>query len=148
MNEESSSDRPAKEDSSFFARSNVKEEIIPVGGGIPFGVESVTNKDLGIGGAYGAWGKSYDNSNLPEFVEGRMGAPLAENDMMDLSQLGFVSRHHIPNLSNEEHIQVELEVGTRLIKEAAESNGWKPQDGQGLLVGMSGPVATNYVTEI
>jgi 3-oxoacyl-[acyl-carrier-protein] synthase III len=146
--EETRQDAAPQASNSFFDRTNVKSDVIKVGQGIPFGVEGVYNRDLGIGGAYGAWGKSYDNKNLPEFVEGRIGGTLAEDDRMDLGELGFVSRHHIPNLSKEEHVELELEVGTRLIKEAAKSNDWKPDEVDGLLVGMSGPVATDYVTEI
>ena len=50
---------------SFFDRPNVQKDIIPVGGGIPFGMESVSNSALGIGGVYGAWGPSYNNQQLP-----------------------------------------------------------------------------------
>jgi hypothetical protein len=42
---------------SFFERPNVQIETIPVAGGVPFGVESVTNSALGVGGAYAAWGE-------------------------------------------------------------------------------------------
>ena len=53
---------------SFYERPDVKQEIVPVAGGIPLGIESVTNSRLGIAGAYGAWGNNYDNATLPEFV--------------------------------------------------------------------------------
>jgi 3-oxoacyl-[acyl-carrier-protein] synthase III len=133
---------------SFFKRPHVKQETIPVAGGIPFGVERVSNPQLGIGGAYGTWGDSYDNQTLPELVAYRMGMPMTETDMMNLSDLGFVSRHHIKDLSDAEHLELELEVGSRLLREAAFATGWEPADVQAVLIGMSGPVADDYVEQI
>ncbi len=77
------------EANSFYERPNVKLDTIQIGGGIPFGIEQVSNKELGIGGAYGSWGKSYNNANLPEFVSSRMGRTLKEDDQMELGDLGF-----------------------------------------------------------
>ena len=136
------------EANSFYERPNVKQDTIQLGGGMPFGIEQVSNKELGIGGAYGAWGKSYNNANLPEFVASRMGRSLNDDDQLELGELGFVNRHHVPILTQEENHQLELEVGTRLIKEAAQSNGWKPSEVEGLLVGMSGPITNDYLSEI
>jgi 3-oxoacyl-[acyl-carrier-protein] synthase III len=136
------------EANSFYERPNVKLDTIQIGGGMPFGIEQVSNKELGIGGAYGAWGKSYNNANLPEFVASRMGRSLNDNDQLELGDLGFVNRHHVPILTQEENHQLELEVGTRLIQEAAQSNGWKPSEVEGLLVGMSGPITNDYLSEI
>jgi len=34
-----------------------KQDTIQLGGGMPFGIEQVSNKELGIGGAYGRLGK-------------------------------------------------------------------------------------------
>lgn len=133
---------------SFFKRPQVKQETIPVGDGIPFGVERVSNPSLGIGGAYGTWGDSYDNQKLPELVAYRMGGPVDKNDMMNLSDLGFVSRHHIKDLSDEEHLELEIEVGARLLREAALATGWEPSDVQAVLIGMSGPVADDYIERI
>ncbi len=133
---------------SFYERPNVEQDTIQIGGGIPFGIEQVSNKELGIGGAYGAWGKSYNNANLPEFVAIRMGRALNDDDQLELGDLGFVNRHHVPILTQEENHQLELEVGTRLIKEAAQSNGWKPSEVEGLLVGTSGPITNDYLSEI
>ena len=148
MSEEVNSENKSPEASSFYERPNVKQDTIQIGGGIPFGIEQVSNKELGIGGAYGAWGKSYDNANLPEFVESRTGQPWNEEDKMELGDLGFVSRQHVPLLTQEQNHQLELEVGTRLIKEAAQSNGWEPSEVEGLLVGMSGPISNDYLSEI
>jgi len=133
---------------SFFKRPQVEKDTIPVAGGIPFGVERVSNPEIGIGGAYGTWGDSYDNQKLPELVAYRMGSPFEEADMMNLSDLGFVSRHHIKDLSDAEHLELELEVGSRLLREAALANDWEPNDVQAVLIGMSGPVADDYVEQI
>ncbi len=133
---------------SFFERPNVKLEEIPVDGGIPFGMESVTNSALGLGGAYAAWGPSYDNHQLPAFVSKRLGEPFAESEAMNLSELGFVSRHHIQDLSEAEHLEAELEVGSRVLIQAARANGWAPSEVDDVLIGMSGPVSLDYVEEI
>ncbi len=133
---------------SFFARPGVQTTIIPVGKGIPFGVERVFNSQVGIGGAYGAWGESYDNTTLQHFVEERLGRPLREEDRMNLSELGFLRRHHVPRLSQEEHLEVEVEVGARLLREAAQACGWEPEEVEGVLIGMSGPVSDDYVERI
>ena len=58
---------------------------------------------------------------------------------MDLSQLGFVSRHHAPELTPEEHIELEVEVGARFLREAAAANGWKPEEVEGVMIGMTLP---------
>lgn len=133
---------------SFYERPGVKKEIIPVAGGIEFGVESVANRELGIAGAYCAWGESIDNSKLPEFVSRRIGSNLADGDVMNLSELGFVCRHHINDLSLEEHKELEYEVGSRLLSAAIEANGWTAEEVDGVLIGTSAPVALNYVEEI
>ncbi len=142
------SENASTEAASFYERPNVKLDTIQVSEGIPFGVEQITNKGLGIGGAYGAWGKSFSNAELPGFVESRMGHPLDDNDQLEHANLGFVSRHHVPLLPQEENHQLEVEVGTRLIKNAAQSNGWDPSEVEGLLVGMSGPISIDYLSEI
>ena len=133
---------------SFFKRPQVQNGIINVAGGIPFGVERVSNADVGIGGAYGTWGDSYDNQTLPKLVAYRMGSPLNDVDKMNLSELGFVSRHHIKDLTEAEHLELEIEVGSRLLREAALANGWNPEDVQAVLIGMSGPIADDYVEQI
>lgn len=133
---------------SFFDRPNVRKETIQIAGGIPFGIESVNNSDLGIGGAYCAWGKSFDNDQLPAFVGMRMQEDFTKEESMNLSELGFVSRHHIPDLSDSEHIELELEVGTRLLTEAMKTNHWKADEVEGVLIGTSAPVTIDYVEEI
>ena len=67
---------------------------------------------------------------------------------MNLSTLGFVRRHHIPDLSEEEHLKLEVEVGARFLREAAKVNGWKPEEVDGVFIGMTGPVADDYTERI
>jgi 3-oxoacyl-[acyl-carrier-protein] synthase III len=133
---------------SFFDRPGVQLSTIPVAGGIPLGIETVFSPELAIGGAYGAWGKSYDNIRLRPFVEKRLGEPIRDDEVMNLSELGFDHRHHLPDLSDQDHLELELEVGARLLEQAARSNGWHPSEVQGVLIGMSGPVSDDYVPEI
>jgi len=133
---------------SFFKRPQVQNAIIPIAGGIPFGIERVSNPNIGIGGAYGTWGESYDNQTLQDLVTYRMGAPLNDSDKMNLADLGFVSRHHIQDLTDEEHRELEIEIGSRLLREAAFANGWQPSDVQAVLIGMSGPIVDDYVEQI
>ena len=133
---------------SFFKRSKVENITIPVAGGIPFGIERVSNSEVGIGGVYGTWGESYDNPSLLDLVKIRLGMPLEEFDKMNLAELGFVSRHHIQGLSDAEHQELEVEVGAQLLREAALVNGWNPEDVQAVLIGMSGPVVDDYLERI
>ncbi|MDK1029086.1 MAG: 3-oxoacyl-[acyl-carrier-protein] synthase III C-terminal domain-containing protein [Anaerolineae bacterium] len=133
---------------SFFKRPQVHQDIIQVAGGIPFGVERVSNKTVGIGGAYGTWGKSYDNLSLPDFVAKRIGSPMSDSDIINLSELGFINRHHIGDMSDQEHLELEIEVGSRLLKEAAQANDWDPNEVDAVLIGMSGPVSDDYVEQI
>lgn len=132
----------------FYERPGVKREIIPVAGGMPFGVETVYNPALGIGGAYGAWGENYDNDRLPALIAEHLGCELCQEEIMNLGELGFHHRHHIPFLTDEEHRELELEVGARLLRAAAAGNGWDPADVQGVLIGNSAPVSEDYVEEI
>jgi len=133
---------------SFFKRPQVENGIIPVAGGIPFGIERVSNPEVGIGGAYGTWGQSYDNTTLLDLVAKRMGIPLSDNDKMNLSELGFLSRHHTEGLTTEEHLELEIEIGAKLLREAAQANQWKLDEVQAVLIGMSGPVSEHYVEQI
>lgn len=130
---------------SFFKRPLVRKETISVGSGIPFGVEQVSNPEVGIGGVYGTWGESFDNSSLLDFVAKRIGNPLRDEDKMNLSELGFLSRHHIQDLTEAEHLELEIEVGSRMLREAAHANQWNLDEIQAVLIGMSGPVSDDYV---
>ena len=134
---------------SFFDRPNVEKEIINIGQGIPFGLERVSNSAIGIGGVYGTWGKSYDNDSLPSFLEQRLGHPLPPNEKLNLSELGFRNRHHVPlNLTKEEHTQLEIEVGTRFLSEAIKACNWQPSEVDAVLIGMSAPVTEDYLNQI
>lgn len=133
---------------SFFERPNVKTDTIQVAGGIPFAFEAVSNPALGVGGAYGTWGEHYDNIRIRELVSQRSGEELKEEEAINLSELGFFSRHHIPDLSDAEHLEVELEIGARMLREAALANGWAPTDVQAVLIGTSGPVSHDYLYQI
>ncbi|MCQ3937065.1 MAG: hypothetical protein DPW18_08475 [Chloroflexi bacterium] len=133
---------------SFYDRPNVEKFIVPVGGGVPVGLEGVYNPALGIGGAYGSWGQSYSNSSLPSFVESRLGEPLGAGDVLNLSELGFDYRQHIPQLNDEQNLELELEVGARLLRKAMQVCGWSPSEIEGVLIGLSGPVSNDYVGRI
>ena len=134
---------------SFFDRPGVEKEIINVGEGIPFGIERVANPSVGIGGVYGTWGESYNNENLPAFLESRLGHPLPANEKLNLSELGFRNRHHLPlNLSREEHTRLEVEVGSRFLSEAIKACNWQPSEVEGVLIGMSAPVSEDYLNRI
>jgi 3-oxoacyl-[acyl-carrier-protein] synthase III len=132
----------------FYERSRVEHSILPIGNGVPFGMEGVYSSKLGIGGVYGTWGPTYSNEALPSFVEERIGMPLNEDDVLNLSELGFDHRQHTPPLKPEEHLQLELEVGTRLIKKSLDVCGWNASDVEGVLIGISGPISTDYISRI
>jgi 3-oxoacyl-[acyl-carrier-protein] synthase III len=134
---------------SFFDRPNIAKGIIDVGQGIPFGIECVTNPAVGIGGVYGTWGESYDNDSLPVFLEQRLGHPIPANEKLNLSELGFLSRHHIPvNLTREQHTQLEIEMGTRFLSEAIKACSWQPSEVEAVLMGVSAPVSEDYLNKI
>ena len=133
---------------SFFEEPRVRVEEIPVGPGVPFGIERVSNPQVGIAGVYGAWGASYDNAHLSALVEDRLGFALGANNTLNLSELGFLSRHHVPRMTDEEHIKLEVNVGARLLAEAAEVNGWDPAEIEAVLLGVSIPVADDFVERI
>lgn len=138
-----------KQKVSFFERPGVEKGMINIGGGIPFGFERVANPKIGIGGVYGAWGESYDNSTLPSFLEQRLGHPIPDNEKLNLSELGFLSRHHIPlNLTNEEHTRLEVEVGAKFLSEAIKACNWQASEVEAVLIGMSAPLSEDYLNQI
>jgi 3-oxoacyl-[acyl-carrier-protein] synthase III len=133
---------------SFFERPEVHVENIPIGPGIPVGIERVFNPELGIGGAYGTWGTSYNNETLQIMVGKLLGEPLGAADKLNLSELGFDSRHHLLDLTDEEMIDVEVKVGGRFLREAANANGWEPSEVQAVLLGTTGPVTSDYTERV
>jgi hypothetical protein len=133
---------------SFFDEAGVEKETIKVGEGIPFGLIRVSNAEIGIGGAYGTWGQSYDNQAMPGFLEQRLGQPIPDAEKLNLSELGFRSRHHINSLTKEQNIEVEVEVGARLLREAAHACGWNLPDVEAVMIGMSAPITDDYLDRI
>jgi len=134
---------------SFFDRPGVEMGTIPVGQGIPFGIERVTNSSVGIGGVYGTWGKSYDNETLMGLLEERLERPLLPTERLNLSELGFRNRHHLPvDLTLEEHSRLEIEIGTRFLKEAIAACNWQPSEVEAVLVGVTAPLSENYLNQI
>ena len=134
---------------SFFDRPGIEKGIIDVANGIPFGIERVTNSSIGIGGVYGTWGTSYDNETLPDFLEERLGHPLLPNQKLNLAELGFRNRHHVPlTLTQEEHTRLEVEIGTKFLKKAIEACSWQPSEVEAVLIGMSAPVSEDYLNQI
>lgn len=133
---------------SFYDRPGVRKDVVPVGGGVPLGIERVFHPVLRIGGAYGTWGEGYDNVALRGLIERRLHEPMGAEEAMELDQLGFLYRHHIPELSEQEHLELEVEVGARFLREAAAACEWEAGEVAGVLIGMSGPVADDYVERI
>ena len=148
MTEQANSDTDTRTVVPFYKRPHVQMFNIPFGNGIPFGIERISNPEVGIGGAYGTWGTSYDNMTLPALVEESTGSPLTTGERMDLAPLGFIHRHHLPGFSDDEHLKIETVVGARLLKEAANASGWEPEEVDAVLIGMSGPPSDNYTEQI
>ncbi len=133
---------------SFFDRPRVQVEEIPVGPGIRLGIERVSNSEVKIGGAYGTWGECYDNATLPNLIQERLGHPLRDEERLHLSEFGFNCRHHLPALSSEQDIELEVQVGARFLTDAARANGWAPSEVQGVLIGLTGPATADYTERI
>jgi 3-oxoacyl-[acyl-carrier-protein] synthase III len=148
MNNSDNKSTTSSSSPSFFDQQNVTLEKLPYGLGVPLGIVQITHPEIGIGGAYGTWGDPYDNQSLPQYVESRIGAPLAKDEVLDLAPLGFDWRHHIEDLNDEDHYSVEIEVGVRLLQNAARACGWEPSEVQGVLIGCSGPIAHDYTVQI
>ena len=142
-------ENPNSKNVSFYDRPGVEKEVIPIAGGIPFGMERVSNPSVGIGGVYGTWGISYDNETLPQFLEQRLGHPLPPTEKLNLSELGFLSRQHLPlNLTKDEHTELEVEVGRRFLSAAIKACNWQPSEVEAVLIGMSAPLTEDYLDRI
>jgi 3-oxoacyl-[acyl-carrier-protein] synthase III len=141
-------DENPSENKSFFERPGVQISKLPVGPGIPLGIEQVANPEVGIAGAYGAWGASYNNRALGDFIEDNLGEPLQKADEMNLDELGFLHRHHVPQMGQDEYAQVEIEAGAAYLRSAAQANGWEPAEVQGVLIGSTSPVVEDFVERI
>lgn len=147
MNTETNSEKN-EETMSFYERPGVQVYQVDVGKGVPVGIERISHPEIGIGGAYAGWGDVINNEYLPLFIEERLGEPLGESEKLDLSTLGFVNRFHTPVLSDEEHIELEVDVGARLLRESAEACGWEPQEVDAVLIGMTAPITGDYLERI
>jgi 3-oxoacyl-[acyl-carrier-protein] synthase III len=132
----------------FFEQPHVELIDMPVGSGVPLGIKPITNSDLGIGGVYGTWGDDYDNSMLTELVEQRLGRSINEDEKMDLASLGFSHRHHLSNMTQQENSDLEIAIGARLLREAAQACGWAPEEVEGVLIGTSAPIVEDYTVRI
>lgn len=132
----------------FFNQPQVKTERIPIGNGVLMGVEQVSNSEIGIGGAYGTWGINYDNRELGKLLERQFGDSLPEKDRMNLDPLGFCHRHHVPDLSEEENYELEVEVGARILRAAVNACGWSPDEVEGVLIGATAPCSDDYTERI
>lgn len=148
MNETETSVNQPEGGRSFFDRPDVRMETIQVGPGVPLGIEQARNPEIGIGGAYGTWGEPCDNAGLAEALSQVIGQPLGENEKLNLSELGFLRRHHVPMLTAQEHIDLEVAVGARFLEAAAEASGWDPSEVDAVLVGITMPTSEDYVDRI
>jgi 3-oxoacyl-[acyl-carrier-protein] synthase III len=149
--ENSMSDEPIQPNEptiSFYNRPRVKVERIPVGKGVTLGIETVTNPEIGIGGAYGTWGDSVRNEDLPAMILERVGDTLKDEEKLSLSELGFYFRQLGPKLSPQEHVELEVQVGKRFLTEAAHANGWETSDVEAVLIGASLPPAEDFIDRI
>jgi 3-oxoacyl-[acyl-carrier-protein] synthase III len=133
---------------SFFDQPNVEKGKIEIANGIPFGIMHVTNSQVGIGGVFGTWGEDYSNQTLQNLLEIRLGHPVPDAEKLNLSELGFVSRHHINGLTKEQNTELEVEVGARFLREAARACGWNPSEVEAVLIGMSAPISDDYLERI
>lgn len=137
------------QNNSFYNRPGVESQVLPIAGGIPFGMERVSNPSVGIGGVYGTWGYSYDNDKMPEFLEQRLGRPLSPTERLNLSELGFLNRQHVPlDLTTDQHTELEVEVGRRFLSEAIKACNWDAAEVDAVLIGMSAPVSDDYLNQI
>ena len=128
MNEINVMDEISEEDVSFYERPNVQRQEIDVGKKVSIGIESVSQPELGIGGAYGTWGESVHNRDLLAYVESRLGQAVPENEKLSLTPLGFLNRQHIPELNDSQHLSLEIQVGAHFLKAAARACGWQPEE--------------------
>ena len=133
---------------SFFERPGVHVETIDVGPGVPLGIEQATNAGVGIGGAYGTWGACCPNAELTAAVEDILGHAIGANGPLNVGELGFLYRHHVPTLSPQEHLDLEVEVGARFVTEASHAAGWDPAEVDALMIGITIPVCQDYVERI
>ncbi len=141
-------DEVPEDDISFYERPNVDRREINVGKKVTLGIERVSRPELGFGGAYGTWGESVNNRDLLAYVENRIGQTVPDDEKLSLSPLGFLHRQHIPVLNDSQHLDLEIQVGSRFLKEAARACGWQPDEVDAVMIGVSGPVANDFTEQI
>lgn len=132
----------------FYEQAQVQVSQIGPGNGIQLGIEMVRNPSVGIGGAYGTWGKTYDNEQLPSLIEQLTGEPLAAQAKMNLDELGFLYRQHLMELPPLEQVELEIEVGVRFVQAAARACGWLMSEVEGLILGMTAPASADYCEQV
>src|SRR5260370_34804336 len=93
-------------------------------------------------------GESVKKKRLPLFLKEGVGRRLGPEQRLSLADLGFTNRHHIAKLSPQDDIAVEVQIGARLLKEAARVCGWEPSEEEGVLIGMSAPTSDDYIAQI
>jgi 3-oxoacyl-[acyl-carrier-protein] synthase III len=149
MSEDQTPENQAGKAKSFFERPQVRIERIAIGTGVPLGIERVSNPAIGLGGAYGTWGECLDNASLPVALSDQLGHPLEDSEMLNLSELGFTYRHHVPlELSDEEQVELEVKVGARFLAEAADASGWDPSEVEAVMLGVTIPASADYLERI
>jgi len=148
MSDESDELTAAEQVPAFYNQPGVQVEEIPVGGGVPLGMFCTENPKLGIGGVYGTWGICYDNQTLPQFVERRIGMPIPRDEQLNLATLGFTYRHHSPEMTPQDQVECEVEVGARFLRAAAQACGWNLREVDAVMIGMSSPVIPDYTNRI
>lgn len=135
--------------SSFYSEEGVQNQEVELeAGAIPVGLMRVSNPKIGIGGAYGTWGTSYDNREILGFLEQRLGQAPSPADQLNLAELGFQRRHHIGHLSPAQNVRLEVEVGARILREAAAARGWDAGDVDAVLLGITAPIAADYLEQV
>lgn len=132
----------------FYEQPLVEKITIPVAGGVPLGIQSVSNTQLKIGGAFGSWGEIYDNGRLHSLLEQRMGRLVQPDELIDLASLGFTHRHHVSGLSSQENLEVEIEVGAHFLRKAAYACGWEPGEVDAVILGISAPLSNDHVAQV
>jgi hypothetical protein len=87
------------------------------------------------------------NEDLTHAVEIILGHPL-DSGPLNVGDFGFFFRHHVPDLTKEEHLEVELPAGERFLSAAIHAAGWQPDEVDAVLVGITTPACGDYVERI
>ena len=112
MNDTNAQENQPLPSRSFFDRPGVQVDTIPVGPGVPLGIERVSNPESGSGAPMEPGARPTTMPPCPSFLEERLGLALP-SERLNLAELGFVSRHHVPSCPAEEDVELEVQVGAR-----------------------------------